>query len=96
MKKGCNIKFHYAIGPFFIKSSQALPIIENIFESMSFQEVAKINYDPKVIIARRRLDSKCPTFRHQEVPGLLEIANLESVIHDQFEMHHDDGLQESQ
>ena len=93
MKKGCNIKFHYVIGPFVIKSSQALPVIENILESMRFQEETKVNYDPKGIIEKRRLDSKSPTFRHQEVPGLLEIANSESVIHDQFEMHQHDGLQ---
>jgi hypothetical protein len=96
VKKGFNIKIHYVIGPFVIKSIQALPIIENILERMRFQEASKINYDPKGIIARKRLDNKCPTFRHQEVPGLLEISNSESVIHDQFEMHHDDSLQESQ
>ena len=64
VKKGCNIKFHYTNGPFVIKSSQVLPVIEKILKSMSLQEASKINYDPKGIIARRRLDNKCPTFRH--------------------------------
>ena len=63
---------------------------------MIFQEATKINYDPKGINAKRRLDSKFLSFRHQEVPRLLEIANSEIMIHDQFEMHHDDGLQEHQ
>ena len=47
---------------------------------MRFQEASKVNYDPKGIISKIRLDSKCPIFKHQEVLGLLEIANSKSVI----------------
>ena len=75
VKKGCNIEFHYFIGPFVINSNQSLPVIENILESMIFQEEAKVNYDPKGIIEKGRLDNKCPTSRHQEVPRMLEISN---------------------
>ena len=63
---------------------------------MRFQEATKVNYDPKGKIVKKGLDSKCHIFRHQEILGLLEIANSESVILDQFEMKHDDGMQESQ
>ena len=35
-KKGCNIKFHYAIGPFAIKSSLSLPTVEKLLESLNF------------------------------------------------------------
>ena len=64
VKKGCNIKFHYVVGPFVIKSSQALSVIEKILESMRFQEATKVNCDPKGILSKRRLDGKCPIFKH--------------------------------
>ena len=34
-KKACNIKFHYNIGPFVIKSRSSLPIIEKLLKAMS-------------------------------------------------------------
>ena len=66
-RKGSNIKFHYSIGSFVIKSRLALPIVEQILESLNFQEAQRINYDPKKIIPNKKKINRCGTFWHQEV-----------------------------
>ena len=79
-KKGCNIKLHYAIGPFVIKSSLALLIVEKLLESLNFQEAQRVNYDPKKIIANRKKINRCGTFEHQEIKGLVALENAKGVI----------------
>ena len=79
VKKGCNIKSHYSIGPFVIKSTLALPIVEQMLESFNFQEAQRMNYDPKKIISNIKKKSICGTFEHQEVQGLTTLANVEAV-----------------
>ena len=74
-KKGCNIKFHYSIGPFVIKSTLALPIVEQILESFNFQEAQRINYDPKKIILNGKRKIICGTLEHKEVQGLTTLEN---------------------
>ena len=37
IKKGCNINFHYTIGPFVIKTSQTVQILTDILDAMKFQ-----------------------------------------------------------
>ena len=79
-KKWCNIKFHYAIGPFVIKSSLALPIVEKLLESLNFQEAQRVNYNPKKIIANGKKINRCGTFEHHEIKGFPSLANAEDVI----------------
>ena len=79
-KKGCNIKFHYAIGPFVIKSSLALPIVEQLLESLNFQESQRVNYYPEKIIANRKKINTCGTFEHHEIKGLVALANAKAII----------------
>lgn len=81
-KKGCNIKFHYAIKPFVIKSSLTLPIVEKLLGSLNFQEAQRVNYDPKKIIANSKKINRCGPFEHQEIKGLAALANANVVIHE--------------
>ena len=46
IKKGCNISFHYTIGPFVVKSSKTMQILTYILETMKLQRTKRINYDP--------------------------------------------------
>ena len=82
-RKGCNIKFHYYIGP-FVMSSLDLSIVEQILESFNFQEAQRINYDPKKIVSKRKKTSRCGTFENQEVKGLAALANAEDVINEKY------------
>lgn len=47
VKKTCNIKVHFRIEPFVIKSNSYFPIIENLLESINFQTAQQIKYDPR-------------------------------------------------
>ena len=37
IKKGCNINFHYTIGPFVVKTSQTVQILTYFLDAMKFQ-----------------------------------------------------------
>ena len=74
-KKGCNISFHYTIGPFVIKSSQIVQILIEILESMKLQRTNKINYHPRGVMAARKKVVGIQAFKHQEIAGMAERAN---------------------
>lgn len=66
-KKASNIKFHYNIGPFVIKTRLALPIIEKLLKAMNFREVDKTIYDPKQVISQGRPKNKNMNMRKFKV-----------------------------
>ena len=63
------------IGPFIIKSKDALHVIESLLKEMGFQRVSPTNYDPHHIISIRKQVNKNKPFEHQEVEGLDEKEN---------------------
>ena len=72
-KNGCNIKFHYVVGPFVIKSSLALPLVEKMLESMKFQKAQKANFDPGKIIAERQRQQKYPIMKQHKWKLMLHL-----------------------
>ena len=76
-KKGCNINFHYTIGPFVIKSSQTIQILTEILESMKLQRAEKMNYDPKGVMDPRKKACMIQAFKHQEIAGMAKRENEE-------------------
>jgi hypothetical protein len=42
--KAYNIKFHYNIGPFVIKTRSTFPIIEKFLKFMKFKEAKRVNF----------------------------------------------------
>lgn len=77
VKKACNIKFHFVIDPFVIKTSSALFVVDKLLKNMKFQEAQRIKYDPRQIISNRRLKNKSGLLEHQEVEGLRVLENME-------------------
>ena len=74
-KKGCNISFHYTIGPFVIKSSQTVQILIEILESMKLQRIEKMNYDPRGVMSTRKKEVRIQAFKHQKIVGMVEREN---------------------
>lgn len=95
-KKDCNIKFHYNIGPFVIKSRSFVPIIEELLKAMVFQVADKIRYDPKYVISQRRQKNKNTPYDHLEVEGLKAIASLENAEEAQQMIDISDEVENSQ
>ena len=53
--------------------------MEQILESLNFQEAQRINYDPKGIISIRKKISIYGTFENQEVLDLTSLENTKVV-----------------
>ena len=83
-RKGCNINFHYAIGPFVIMSRLDLPIVDQIIESLNFQEAQKIIFYPKKTISNRKKIKRCGTFEYDEVKGLEALENAKAIINVEY------------
>ena len=79
IKKGCNISFHYTIGPFVIMSSQTVQILTDILESMKLQRTKRINYDPRGVMATRKKAVRIQAVKHQEIAGVAERENAEVI-----------------
>ena len=76
-RESLDIKFPWVIGPYVIKSTTALPIIDNLLRSMGFSLGSPINYDAQQVISKRILENKNNLFEHTEVDGLRDVANWE-------------------
>ena len=74
-KKSSEIKFPWVVGPFIIKSKDALPIIESFLKEMGFQTTTSINYHPHHIISISKQVNKNKPFQHEEVDGLTASEN---------------------
>ena len=74
-KKCTNIKYHWAVGPFTIKSKGSFPMVEGLLRELGFETEAAINYDPHQVISNKRKSQRGKPFKHEEVVGLEEAAN---------------------
>jgi hypothetical protein len=79
IKKGCNISFHYTIGPFVVKSSQIVQILADFLDTMKLQRTKRINYDPRGIMAARKKAIRAQSFKHQEITGLADRENAKII-----------------
>ena len=71
-RKSSEIKFPWVVGPFIIKSKDALTLVEILLKYIGFQTYTSINYDPHYIISIRRKVNENKPFEHQELEGLDE------------------------
>ena len=51
--KKSDMKFPWEAGPYAVKSRVALPVIDNMLNSMGFPLGVAINYDPHQMISKR-------------------------------------------
>ena len=65
------------VGPFTIKNRTALPMIENLLKEMEFLIEPTVNYDPHQVISNKIKFVKIKHFKHVEVVGLADAANLD-------------------
>ena len=74
-KKSSNLVFPWEVGPYIVRSRDALPLVTNLLRGMGFYLEQAANYDPYEIISKRRKAHKCKPFEHTEIPRLREVAN---------------------
>lgn len=78
-KKGCNISFHYTIGPFVIKSRQIVQTLTDILEFAKLQRIERMNYDLREVMDSRKKEVRIQAFKHQDIAGVAERENLEVI-----------------
>ena len=74
-KKGSNISFSWEVGPYIVKSRNAMPLIGKLLKGMRFSLEQAINYDPHQVISKRIKTHKSNPFEHTEINGLREVTN---------------------
>ena len=74
-KKSSNLVFPEEVGPYIVRSRDALPLVTNLISGMGFSVGEAVNYDPHQIISKRRKAHKCNPFEHTEILRLREEVN---------------------
>ena len=64
-KKSTNIKYHWVVGPFTIKSKGSFPMVECLLRELVFETEPAINYDPRQVISNKRKSQRINPFKHE-------------------------------
>ena len=67
-------------GNFIMKKEAALPLIEQTLRNCKFNQALPLNYDPKHIISKRRVENDRSPFQHSQILDLSQEAN--SLLYD--------------
>ena len=74
-KKASSMNFNFTLEPFVVRSIYVIIVVDQILESMNFQNDKSLRYDRKKVIHQRRLDMNLKGYEAEQDEVLVALAN---------------------